>query len=206
MNPRRHRSTRYSILGLLSLAPMSGYEVRKVAADSIGHFWSESYGQIYPTLRELVAAGLARPLSRRGRVRDGGRRDRQEYEITEKGREVLAGWRAGPPRAQPPRNELLLKLFFGERGAIAEQVAHVQGVLAQETNRLDRYRQLELQIRRKWREHPSRPFWLMTVSHGRHVSKALIQWSQETLGFLAREATSRRAGQRPRVQKRKRAR
>lgn len=206
MSAPRHRSTRYAILGLLSLAPMSGYEIRKVAANSIGHFWSESYGQIYPTLRELVAAGLARPRSRRGRVLDGGRRDRQEYQITDEGREVLAGWRAGPPRAQPPRNELLLKLFFGEQSSIADHITHVQDVLAQETDRLDRYRQLELQIRRKWREHPSRPFWLMTVSHGRRVSDALVQWSQETLTFLKREATTRSAGQNPRAQKRKKAR
>ena len=204
MKTRRHRSTRYAILGLLSLAPMSGYEIRKVASNSIGHFWSESYGQIYPTLRELVAAGLARPLSRRGRVRDRGQRDRQEYEITDEGREVLAGWRSGLPRAQPPRNELLLKLFFGERGSIAEHLAHVQDVLAQETSRLDRYRQLELRIRRKWRDHPGRPFWLMTVSHGRHVSEALVRWSQETLVFLKREATARGAGQSARARKRAR--
>ena len=72
MRIRRQPSTRYAILGLLSLAPMSGYEIRKVAASSIGHFWSESYGQIYPTLRKLVAAGLAKPRSRRGRQREGG--------------------------------------------------------------------------------------------------------------------------------------
>ena len=193
----RHRSTRYAILGLLSLAPMSGYEIRKVASNSIGHFWSESYGQIYPTLRELAAEGLVRPLPQRRRVRD-----RQEYEITDKGRQVLAGWRSEPPRVQPPRNDLLLKLFFGQHGSIADHIAHVQHLLASETDRLDRYRHLEEQIRRKWREHPSRPFWHMTVSYGRQLSEALIRWSQETLESLKRETASRSAGKGPRARKR----
>ena len=206
MRIRRQPSTRYAILGLLSLAPMSGYEIRKVAASSIGHFWSESYGQIYPTLRKLVAAGLAKPRSRRGRQREGGRRDRQEFEITEKGRAVLAEWRAAAPRAQPPRNELLLKLFFGERVSIEEHVAHVQAVLAHETDQVDRYRQLELRIRQEWRRHPSCSFWLMTVRHGRRVSDALVRWSRETLTSLKREGTMRNAGPRPRVPKRKQAR
>jgi len=200
MSALRYRSSRYAILGLLSLAPMSGYEIRKVASSSIGHFWSESYGQIYPTLRELVAEGLVRPLSRRGRAG----RNRQEYEIRDKGREVLGGWRSERPKAQPPRNELLLKLFFGERGSIADHLAHVQHVLTSETDRLDRYRHLEEQIRRKWREHSSRPFWLMTVSYGRHLSEALIQWSQEAVSSLRREAATRSRRQSPRVRKRAR--
>ena len=186
MSSPRYRSSRYAILGLLSLAPMSGYEIRKVESNSIGHFWSESYGQIYPTLRELAAEGLVRPLPRRGRVRP----DRQEYETTDKGRQVFASWRSEPPRVQPPRNELLLKLFFGQPDSTSDHIAHVQHVLASETDRLDRYRQLEEQIRRKWREHPNRPFWHMTVGYGRHLSEALIRWSQGTLASLKREAAT----------------
>ncbi|HEY3155376.1 MAG TPA: PadR family transcriptional regulator, partial [Candidatus Eisenbacteria bacterium] len=68
----RTRSTPYAILGMLSFAPMSGYDIRKEAASSIGYFWSESYGQIYPALRELQARGLAK----RRADRRAGHRDR----------------------------------------------------------------------------------------------------------------------------------
>lgn len=212
MSPSRYRSSRYAILGLLGLAPMSGYEIRKAASNSIGHFWSESYGQIYPTLRELAEEGLVRPLARRGREgrgRAGGSRGgqepagrgRREYEITDKGRGVLAAWRSGPPRSQPPRNELLLKLFFGERGSIPDHMAHVRQLIAGETDRLGSYRRLEERIRRKWRKHPSRPFWLMTVSYGRHQSEALIRWSRKALASLRREAATRSAGKTTRARK-----
>jgi len=78
----RARSTPYAVLGMLSLAPMSGYDIRKESEQSIGYFWSESYGQIYPALRELKAEGLIR----RRPGKSGGNRDRQVYEITERGR------------------------------------------------------------------------------------------------------------------------
>src|SRR5206468_7565147 len=93
----RPRSTPYAVLGMLSLAPMSGYDIRKESEASIGHFWSESYGQIYPALRDLEAQGLVR---RRAGPR-GAARERHVYEITAKGEEALATWRAQPPRPAP---------------------------------------------------------------------------------------------------------
>ena len=51
-------STPNALLGLLSLGPMSGYDIRQLIPRSIGYFWNESYGQIYPGLKRLAAAGL----------------------------------------------------------------------------------------------------------------------------------------------------
>src|SRR3954465_3025674 len=96
----RARSTPYAVLGMLSLAPMSGYDIRKESEASIGHFWSESYGQIYPALRALNAQGFVR---RRAGSR-GAARERHVYEITAKGEEALTAWRAEPPRAAPTRS------------------------------------------------------------------------------------------------------
>lgn len=40
--------TSYVILGLLSIAPnQTGYDIRKAVEETVGYFWSESYGQIY---------------------------------------------------------------------------------------------------------------------------------------------------------------
>ena len=190
MRPPRDRSTRYAILGLLGLAPMSGYELRKVASRSIGHFWSESYGQIYPALRDLATEGLARPVPRRAPAQH----NRREFEITAKGREALRAWRSRPPRTQSPRNELLLKLFFADADSIADHTAHVERILEEEAERLRLYAFLDQRIRKEWSDHSSRPFWLMTVSHGRHLSQALADWSRETLAALRREtAHPRRA-------------
>ncbi|MGA9048227.1 MAG: PadR family transcriptional regulator, partial [Dehalococcoidia bacterium] len=40
--------TKYAILGLLSLKPASGYDLKKTVDWNIGFFWNENFGHIYP--------------------------------------------------------------------------------------------------------------------------------------------------------------
>ncbi len=177
---RKPSSTPYAILGMLSLMPMSGYDIRREATTSIGHFWSESYGQIYPALRSLAAQGLAR----RRTERRAGRPDRQLYEITERGMEALRSWRAEPPRTSPARNELLLKLFFGDESSVGQDIEWVEQLLAEETNHLREYGSIRRQVMKEQRHHPSLRFWLVTLSYGEHRSRAVVRWCRETLGAL----------------------
>jgi PadR family transcriptional regulator AphA len=179
MDPRP-RSTPYAILGLLSLAPMSGYDIRKEAASSIGYFWRESYGQIYPALRELAAKGWIR----RRAGRSPGNRERQVHEITERGRKALAAWRAEPPRDAPVRSELLLKLFFGGRDPVGHEVEWMERLLVQKREALRELGRLRDQLMKEQRDHPSLPFWLMTLSYGEHHSRGVIRWCRETLNAL----------------------
>ena len=91
---------------MLSLCPMSGYELRKLIAESIGNFWAESYGQIYPTLKRLEEAELVRSA-------EGDRAGSKVYSLTEAGSARLREWLGVAPKRQVPRSDLLLKLFFG---------------------------------------------------------------------------------------------
>jgi len=177
---RRSNSTQYAILGMLSLAPMSGYDVRKEAATSIGHFWSESYGQIYPALRDLASRGLAR----RRTERRAGRPERQVYEITERGLDALQVWKVEPPHTSPARNELLLKLFFGDERSTEQNVAWIELLLAEEKHRLRDYGAIRRQLMKEQRHHPSLRFWLITLSYGVHRSRSLTRWCRETLSAL----------------------
>lgn len=47
-----------AILGLLTEAPMHGYELRKRLTATLGSLRTFSYGSVYPTLRRLTASGL----------------------------------------------------------------------------------------------------------------------------------------------------
>ena len=180
---QRTASTPYAILGLLGFAPMSGYDIRKEAATSIGYFWSESYGQIYPTLRKLQTAGWIR----RRPGRRGGGRERQVYEITAHGRAALRSWLAVPPRAAPVRNELLLKLFLGDASLVSRDVEWVEEHLAKATDHVRQFRRIRCQLQDERRDHPSLPFWLMTLGYGEHWSRSTARWCRETLRAL-REA------------------
>ena len=48
------------ILGFLFLGEETGYDIKQVTDRSTRYFWGASYGQIYPELRRLEAAGLVR--------------------------------------------------------------------------------------------------------------------------------------------------
>src|SRR5215471_19094084 len=103
------RSASHSLLGILSLGAMSGYDIRKFVKENLGYFWKESYGQIYPMLKRMAAQKLVEMRVER----NSGKPDRRVYSLTSTGRTELENWLAKPPLLPSPRNELLLKLFFG---------------------------------------------------------------------------------------------
>ena len=107
----RENKTRNALLGLLSIGPMSGYDMKKLTDFSLGYFWSENYGHIYPILRKLGEGSLITRHTERTR----GRPDRNVYRLTGKGEKELDGWLDIPAEKQSIRNEFLLKLFFGRR-------------------------------------------------------------------------------------------
>lgn len=176
--PRRSRSTPFAVLGLLAFAPMSGYDIRKEIAFSIGHFWSESFGQIYPALRELSARGLIRPRP------GAGARDRRVYEITASGRRALEAWRAEPPRPAPVRSELLLKLFFGRPGPGSHEMEWLSRLEEEQAASLRRFRDIRKQLLAEQGRHPSLPFWLSVLRFGERRSRDVLRWSRETRAAL----------------------
>ena len=179
-------ATPNALLGLLSLGPMSGYDIRQLISESIGHFWSESYGQIYPGLKRLSAAGFVVKKTERGK----GSPDRHVYSLTAEGREQLRRWLKVPVAKEVPRNELLLKLFFGAQVSPKVSREHVQAYLELHRNELRTFEAIAKTLRKQEAKDPQLPFWLMTLSMGRHRSMAMVKWCKETLAEL--EALERR--------------
>jgi DNA-binding PadR family transcriptional regulator len=97
------------ILGLLSLRPRSGYDIKTVVDRSTRFFWAASYGQIYPELRRLEREGLIT-----GEDAANGARGRRVYEVTEAGRDALSVWLLGTTTTVELRDESLLRLFFAD--------------------------------------------------------------------------------------------
>lgn len=87
---------------------MSGYDIKKIVDVGLSHFWNENYGQIYPTLEELVSSGLALKSTET----KTGRRKRNAYTITPAGVAVFRDWLDQPTEPLHQRNEILLKFFL----------------------------------------------------------------------------------------------
>ncbi len=173
-------TTAEALLGMLSLRPMSGYEIRQTIEASIGNFWRESYGQIYPTLRRLVVEGLAEVVPERGT----GKGNRTVYRLTGAGRRRLRAWLKTPSVEQVPRSEMLLKIFFAGQvspGIVREQVEAFQRRHAGE---MERYAGVARWLEQVHANHPDRPYWEMTLAFGCAESEAYVRWSDGVLGRL----------------------
>jgi DNA-binding PadR family transcriptional regulator len=180
----REPRSKYAILGMLTLRPMSGYDIRKSVERSVSSFWSESYGQIYPILRTLLADGLATRVTEANE----GKPDRHVYAPTDKGRRELRRWLAEPTEHQVGRVELLLKLFFARQLKRDDVRNHLERFRDRHAALLKGYDAKAAELRETSAERPDYPFWLMTVSYGQHVSRALIAWSEESLRALGSNA------------------
>jgi PadR family transcriptional regulator, regulatory protein AphA len=184
----REVKSKYAILGMLSIEPMSGYDIKKEVEKSISNFWSESYGQIYPVLRNLIAEKLVTKTVER----EKGKPDRHVYSLTTKGRLELRRWllKGFAPKIQ--RNEFLLKLFFGEAIPTKANIAHVEQYRQLQRDLLQKYQAAGKEISREYADNSNAPYWLMTVHYGEHITRALLQWCDKTLATLNRMEKSER--------------
>lgn len=172
---RRNRS-RYTILACLSVRPMSGYDIKQFLERTIAHFWSESYGQIYPTLKELESGGL---IQGRDEVADG--RGRREYRLTDLGLDALRGWLAETPEPDVPRYEMSLKLFFADQLPVDETLAHLRAHRERHAALLATYRTKEARLGEQFAGSPRLPFWIAVVQGGIRYSEMVVGWCNETI-------------------------
>jgi DNA-binding PadR family transcriptional regulator len=172
--------SKYAMLGMLSIRPMSGYDIKKAVEGSINYFWTESYGQIYPMLKSLVAERLVTKTVKK----QGGRPDRHVYALTARGHKELQTWLAGRVMPTVERNELLLKLFFGEESSITVNVKHIEEYRKLQTELHKAITAVERTIRSQHPEGPDAPYWLMTVNYGKKITRARVAWCDETLAKL----------------------
>ena len=102
-------SLRFTLLGLLALEPASGYDLKRTIERSTFFIWNATGPQIYSTLRKLRDAGHITSVS----VRQTGKPDKQIHTITAGGRAALQDFTNEPIRASVTRDEVLLRIFFG---------------------------------------------------------------------------------------------
>jgi len=182
--PRESR-TRWVVLGMLSASPMTGYGLRKAIAGSVGHFWQESFGQLYPALRQLAAEGLVEARATRGGPGRGG----ATYHVTPRGRAALARWLALPPVLAKQRNELLLKVFFA--GAVPPEVTarNLDGVATTLRGELAALEAIaRVMDAPDGACHPDAPCWRLTLDFGLSFLRMALAWIDEAKGVLARRA------------------
>jgi DNA-binding PadR family transcriptional regulator len=95
------------LLGALE-TPRSGYEVKQWFDQVFSFFWNADQSQIYRTLAQLTADGLA---TQEVFTREEGL-DRKVYHLTERGREELHRWLTTPLPPADTREPFLILAFY----------------------------------------------------------------------------------------------
>ena len=175
---KRINKTRYALLGMLSHQPMSGYDIKKALHMSTQYFWQESDGQIYPILAELLKEKCITSLA----IESQGNRTRKVYQISSKGLEELKDWLVQEVVPTIPRNELLLKLFFGSMVPLEITQKHILEHQRQLKKRLETYKKIDQGLGDE--KSPYQLYWQMTVEFGKQIVQAQLGWCQDALKLL----------------------
>lgn len=106
--------TAASVLGFLSIGPLTGWDLNALAQVSVGFFWNMTRSQIYRELQSLEELGLVK-------VEETGSRNARRFHLTAKGRKRLKEWLAESPGDSIERNPFLVKLFFADQMTASER-------------------------------------------------------------------------------------
>lgn len=181
---KKYNHTTYAILGILTTECKSGYAIKQLIDRSLNHFWKISYGQIYPTLKLIVAEELATVRT----SAQEGKPEKKEYFLTDKGAETLKEWLKMPIEQIPvERNEVLLKLFFGSHQSTAYGVRHLEAYKQKLETTYQTYESIEQMITTDNHDQADAKFWLFTLDYGKRTTMAAIEWCEVTIDQLLTE-------------------
>ncbi len=176
----KENKSKYAVLGVLSLCPGSGYDIKKFMEGSTSNFWSESYGQIYPILRQVVEEGLATSHAEKQERKP----EKYIYTLTEQGKGALHDWLSESIAPAVERNELLLKLLFGAHIPPEKNREHVHAFQELQSHLLEKYEGIERELMAEAQDDVTLSYPLMTVRYGIHRCRALLTWCDETMATL----------------------
>lgn len=175
-------SLRFALLGLLAVEPASGYDLKRAINRSTYFIWNATGPQIYNTLHTLRAQGYitTEALAQRGKP------DKQIHTITASGRAALQEFMSEPIRSSVTRDEVLLRIFFGnfaskntimrELGSYLDRIRHERAFMEATKARINAH---------PGEKHEARRFQLLSLQIKVGQIRAM---EQELVSFLGNEA------------------
>jgi PadR family transcriptional regulator AphA len=183
VDERQLTAFEHILLGLICMAPSSGYDLKRILAVTPMGVYQPSSGALYPALRRLAGKGLVRAQDQAGADGDSARR-RRVYEPTGAGRTVHLSWLRAPVERATASRDLglhLMRFVMMEHlftaGEVRAFLVSLADALEALTGQLERYAAAAsgsdgLHAR-------------LALGHGLAVHRASLGWAQETLDALS---------------------
>jgi hypothetical protein len=114
-----------------------------------------------------------------------GRDEDKRFVLPDSGRARLRTLLAEPIEAVPPRNGLLLRLFFGRMLGRDVCIELLEQALASAEQSLETLSQIRAQVETETGS-PDQAYFLVTIGAGEAGARAQIQWATESIALLRR--------------------
>ncbi len=179
----RLSTTSYAVLGLLSFARMSGYDLAAVAQRSAAQVWPISKTQVYAELRRLHELGLVEGSD----AEHSGGPTKTLFELTRSGERELDQWLATDTSAGLRlRAPTVLKLLFGHRTKPRHARAHLGRFRERVSERLVELEQIASVLERS----PDAVYAWATARFGVRICAAIVAWIDEVIPRLPARAVT----------------
>jgi DNA-binding PadR family transcriptional regulator len=182
MTERQLTAFEHILLGLICLAPSSGYDLKRIFAATPMGLYQPSSGALYPALRRLELMGLVQAQAPAG---EGGQsaRHRRVYEPTQTGRAAHMSWLRAPIEPATVSRDLGLHLM---RFVMMEHLLPPREVLTFLQNLADALAALTTQLEQyaavaDLADRHAR----LALDHGLAVHRASLRWTEHTIQALS---------------------
>ena len=173
--------TSNAILGLLSIAPMSGYDLFSAVERSVSRFWPISKSQVYAELAKLEPAGLIEGAD----VAQDRLPDKRIFHLTEAGEKALDEWLDHADLGEPQlRAQFLLKMFFGHRRSPKDTAGLLDEVRAAAERDAGEYSEFVELLR----SDPEAVYAQVVALFEVRMAEAVAAWAAEARELLPQDA------------------
>ncbi|HKA50043.1 MAG TPA: PadR family transcriptional regulator [Candidatus Dormibacteraeota bacterium] len=182
MAGRQLTAFEHILLGLICMAPASGYDLKRIFATTPMGIYQPSSGTLYPALRRLELRGLVQAQAPSG---PGGQsaRHRRVYESTRTGRAAHATWLHTPADPATVSRDLGLHLM---RFVMMEHVFPPEDVLTFLRSLADALAVLTAGLEQyRAAADPGDRHPRLALDHGLAVHRASLRWANDAIAALS---------------------
>lgn len=176
-------ATAHVVLGLVSIRPMTGYELAGYAERSIGNFFPLTRSHIYAELDRLGRLGLLEATE----IPQETAPTKRVYEITRAGSEALQRWLEDDDMFEErSRNLFLVRIFFGDRTS----PDRIEALLNDYENAARARRDHLTAVVDRLADRPGSVFRRSTAMYGVRREQAKLDWIAEVRPMLLAAAAA----------------
>jgi len=179
-------SLKHGLLGMLSLEPMSGYDLDKEFKETLKYIWMAKSSQIYNELTNMEQKGW---LSGE-RVIQEGKPNKRVFTITEEGKAELLNWLSTPEsdvdNALAGKNAFLLRVLLAGNTSKEQALALLYSFQEMCLSLKTAQGGIRMALARDEPDydHKLTMYWNLVAMHGEMMNQTRLAWVEKAISIV----------------------